>query len=120
MSLEDASVLAKLFSHLRNKEQIPSFMYAFQNLREERCQKNRTLDIGNVLFLMKPEGHGEDTAMRDAMMRRNHNEGRDASGKETFCFSAYHDLMSLLSTIKPDFAKPGCAWVKSTLPMNLT
>jgi salicylate hydroxylase len=50
-------------------------MYAFQNLREERCQKNRTLDIGDVRFLMKPEG--EDTAMRDTMMRRNYNEGRN-------------------------------------------
>ena len=75
MSLEDASVLAKLFSHLRNEEQIPSFMYAFQNLREERCQKNRTLDIGNVLFMMEPEGEG--TAMRDTMMRRKHDEGRN-------------------------------------------
>ena len=73
MSLEDASVLAKLFSHLRDEEQIPSFLYAFQNLREERCQKNRDLDIGNVQFMMEPEGEG--TARRDAMMRAKHDEG---------------------------------------------
>jgi len=75
MSLEDASVLAKLFSHLRNEEQIPSFLFAFQNLREERCQKNRALDIGNILFMMEPEGEG--TAQRDAMMREKHDQGRN-------------------------------------------
>src|SRR5487761_1708857 len=75
MSLEDASVLAKLFSHLRDEDQIPSFLYAFQNLREERCQKNRTIDIGNILFMMEPEGEG--TAQRDAMMRSKHDEGRN-------------------------------------------
>jgi salicylate hydroxylase len=75
MSLEDASVLAKLFSHLRHEEQIPSFLYAFQNLREERCQKNRALDIGNVLFMMEPEG--EATAQRDTMMRAKHDQGRN-------------------------------------------
>lgn len=75
MSLEDASVLAKLFSHLRNEEQISSFLFAFQNLREERCKKNRALDIGNILFMMEPEGEG--TAQRDAMMREKHDQGRN-------------------------------------------
>ncbi|KAI9453323.1 FAD/NAD-P-binding domain-containing protein [Lactarius psammicola] len=75
MSLEDASVLAKLFSHLRDEEQIPSFLYAFQNLREERCQSNRLLDISNVKFMMEPEG--EMTQMRDKMMRSRHDQGRN-------------------------------------------
>jgi len=75
MSLEDGSVLAKLFSHLRSEEQIPSFLFAFQNLREERCQKNRALDIGNILFMMEPEGEG--TVQRDAMMRGKHDQGRN-------------------------------------------
>jgi len=75
MSLEDASVLAKLFSHLRDEEQIPAFLYAFQNLREDRCQKNRALDIGNILFMVEPEGEG--TATRDAMMRAKHDQGRN-------------------------------------------
>jgi salicylate hydroxylase len=75
MSLEDASVLAKLFSHLRDEEQIPPFLYAFQNLREERCQKNLALDIGNTWFMMEPEGEG--SAQRDSMMRAKHDQGRD-------------------------------------------
>jgi len=68
-------VLAKLFSHLRDEEQIPSFLYAFQSLRENRCQKNRTLDISNILFMMESEGEG--TVRRDAMMRAKHDEGRN-------------------------------------------
>ena len=68
-------MLAKLFSHLRDEEQIPSFLYAFQSLRENRCQKNRTLDISNILFMMESEGEG--TVRRDAMMRAKHDEGRN-------------------------------------------
>jgi salicylate hydroxylase len=75
MSLEDASVLAKLFSHLRNEEQIPSFLYAYQNLREERCQKNRDLDVGNIIFQAAPDT--EETAERFAQMRKRHDEGRN-------------------------------------------
>jgi salicylate hydroxylase len=81
MSMEDASVLAKLFSHLRDEEQISPFLYAFQNLREERCQKNRALDIGNTWFMMQREGEG--TARRDSMMRAKHDQGLDVlSGDE--------------------------------------
>ncbi len=75
MSLEDASVLAKLFSHLRSEEQIMSFLYAYQNLREERCQKNRDLDVGNILFQMAPDT--EETTARLAQMRARHDEGRN-------------------------------------------
>lgn len=75
MSLEDASVLAKLFSHLRNEEQIPSFLYAYQNLREERCQKNRDLDFGNIIFQSLPDT--EETTERLAQMRKRYDEGRN-------------------------------------------
>lgn len=75
MNLEDASVLAKLFSHLRNEEQIPSFLYAFQNLREERCESNRSLDIGNIQFMMAPTS--EETEMRDRTMRERHDQSRN-------------------------------------------
>jgi salicylate hydroxylase len=37
ISLEDGGVLAKLFSHLRGRDQIPSFLYAFEDLRGPRC-----------------------------------------------------------------------------------
>jgi len=75
MSLEDASVLAKLFSHLRNEDQIPSFLYAYQNLREERCQKNRDLDVGNIIFQSAPDT--EETMGRLAYMRARHDQGKN-------------------------------------------
>ena len=75
MSLEDASVLAKLFSHLRDEEQIPSFLYAFQSLREDRCQSNRALDILNIQFMMAPSS--EETELRDKTMRRRHDESQN-------------------------------------------
>ena len=68
-------MLAKLFSHLRNEEQIPSFLYAFQNLREERCESNRSLDIGNIQFMMAPTS--EETEMRDRTMRERHDQSRN-------------------------------------------
>ncbi len=75
MNLEDASVLAKLFSHLRDEAQILSFLYAFQNLREDRCMSNRTLDIGNVHFMNMPDG--EMTEMRDTTMRGRWDQGKN-------------------------------------------
>ena len=78
MSLEDASVLAKLFSHLCNEEQIPSFLYAYQNLREERCQKTRDLDVGNIRIMAAPDS--EQTAEAYAQMRKRHDEGRGVFG----------------------------------------
>jgi hypothetical protein len=54
--------------------------------------------------------HGADKDAQDHDIRK----------REGLLWHAYYDLMALLSTIKPDFAKPGCAWVKPTLPMNLT
>ncbi|TFY51204.1 hypothetical protein EVG20_g11113, partial [Dentipellis fragilis] len=47
MSLEDASVLGKLFSHLISHDQIESFLVAFQELRQERAKKNRIMDMAN-------------------------------------------------------------------------
>ncbi|KAI9511080.1 FAD/NAD-P-binding domain-containing protein [Russula earlei] len=90
MSLEDASVLAKLFSHLRDEEQIPSFLYAFQNLREGRCMKNRLLDVSNIQFMMEPEGEG--TARRDMMMRAKHDQDSNVAqwdhNRELFGYDA--------------------------------
>ncbi|THH13127.1 hypothetical protein EW146_g7059 [Bondarzewia mesenterica] len=73
MSVEDASVLAKLFSHLRSHDQIESFLYAFQDLRQARCSKNRVQDMANIYFMTLPEG--EQTELRDATMREKHDRG---------------------------------------------
>ncbi|KAI6025734.1 hypothetical protein F5J12DRAFT_903881 [Pisolithus orientalis] len=36
-----AAVFAKLFSHLTSEDQIPMFLHAFQDLREDRCKRER-------------------------------------------------------------------------------
>ncbi|KAF8147414.1 hypothetical protein K438DRAFT_1989644 [Mycena galopus ATCC 62051] len=38
MGVEDGAVLAKLFSHLHTQDQISQFLYAFQDLRQPRCE----------------------------------------------------------------------------------
>ncbi|KAJ7122120.1 hypothetical protein C8R44DRAFT_981397 [Mycena epipterygia] len=38
MGLEDGAVLAKLFSHLRRKDQVIDFLKAFHDLRHRRCK----------------------------------------------------------------------------------
>ena len=78
MSLEDASVLAKLFSHLHNEEQIRSFLYAYQNLHEAHCQRNRNLDVENISLLTAPDT--EETTERLAQMRKRYDEGHNVLG----------------------------------------
>ena len=38
MAAEDAVVLGSLFSHLSTLDQIPSFLNAYQELRQKRCE----------------------------------------------------------------------------------
>lgn len=78
MALEDASVLAKLFSHLRTHDQIPSFLYAFQDLRQARVTKIRLLDMANIQFMTMPPS--EMTCGRDAAMRAKYDAGKDVLG----------------------------------------
>lgn len=78
MALEDASVLAKLFSHLRTRDQIPSFLYAFQDLRQARVEKIRGLDVSNIQFMTMPPS--DMTRGRDAAMRAKYDEGKNVLG----------------------------------------
>ncbi|EAU85110.2 hypothetical protein CC1G_08083 [Coprinopsis cinerea okayama7 len=72
MPLEDAAVLAKLFSHIRNKDQIPTLLSAFQDLRTPRLERVLNKEIGDVMFMTLPPGPQQDgrnahfTARRDA------------------------------------------------------
>jgi salicylate hydroxylase len=78
MGLEDASVLAKLFSHLRNKSQISSFLYAFEEVRQARCIRIKAVDSGNITFMTLPDC--EHARVRDQMMRARYEEGKMALG----------------------------------------
>ena len=73
LSLEDGAVLAKLFSHLSSKDQIASFLYAFQDLCLSRCKTTSDNELDNVVFMTLP--HGDYQMDRDMMLRQ-----KDAAG----------------------------------------
>jgi salicylate hydroxylase len=54
MAIEDGAVLAKLFSHLRTEDQIPSLLSAFQDLRTPRCDFVRKKENGDISFMNLP------------------------------------------------------------------
>lgn len=70
--MEDSAVLAKLFSHLRTEDQIPTFLHAFQELREGRCASVVKCEQRNLLFQMMP--HGPLQEQRDNMLRKQVTE----------------------------------------------
>ena len=67
MAVEDAAVLAKLFSHLSEERQVQSFLYAFQELRQPRTRSVRAGEFGNIFYMTLEECAG--TARRDSGMR---------------------------------------------------
>lgn len=99
MAIEDSAVLAKLFGHLISVDQIPSFLYAFPELRQGRTKSTRVNEMGNIYFMAMPDDAG--ATQRDAHFRSRRDkslspledETGDASGvwegiKETWCYDA--------------------------------
>jgi len=56
MCIEDAAVLGCIFSHLRARSQIASFLYAFQKLRLDRCNDVLRNETRNLALLSMPPG----------------------------------------------------------------
>lgn len=78
MAVEDAAVFAKLFSHLRDKDQISSFLHAFQDLREDRCASVVHTEQCNLYFQMMPAGPQQE--QRDQDMRAKTAQGENVFG----------------------------------------
>ena len=74
MAIEDGAVLAKLFSHLSDESQIESFLYAFQELRQERVCAVRAGEFASVFFMTAA---GAPAADRDASMRAKAARGQN-------------------------------------------
>lgn len=73
MAVEDGAVLAKLFSHLRSEDQIESFLFAFQDLRQPRCQFVCNNEVGNLKFMtLEPS---ESQQYRDYALRAKRDAG---------------------------------------------
>ncbi|KAJ7162331.1 hypothetical protein C8R46DRAFT_1164441 [Mycena filopes] len=67
MGLEDGAVLAKLFSHLSTASQISDFLYAFQDLRQPRCEAVLTAERGIIQYMSMPDC-AEQVARDQGMM----------------------------------------------------
>lgn len=81
MALEDAAVLAKLFSHLITDDQIGSFLWAFQDLRQERVENARQGELGHSFYMSMPAGDMQEE--RDRELRKRYAAGLSAmSGGE--------------------------------------
>lgn len=73
MTVEDGAVLAKLFSHLRTEDQIGSFLWAFQDLRQPRCASVLAKEHGIIYYMTMPPGEHQE--YRDASMRAKRDAG---------------------------------------------
>lgn len=67
LAVEDAAVLGTLMSRLQSVEQIPQLLDAFQDLRQNRCDRVHTSEVNNVVLVGLPPG--ETREMRDAGLR---------------------------------------------------
>ncbi|EJF57123.1 FAD/NAD(P)-binding domain-containing protein [Dichomitus squalens LYAD-421 SS1] len=85
MAIEDGAVLAKLFSHLSEERQIESFLYAFQELRQERADTVRHGEFASVMYMT---ADGELATTRDENMRRKAAAGRNVLDGEGDCDAA--------------------------------
>lgn len=86
MAIEDAAVLGKLYHHLTIPEQTSDFLYAFQDLRKERCADVFEGERSMLTFISMeygPEQEARDNGMR-AKYRAGKNvlEGDDTGGGE--------------------------------------
>lgn len=80
MTVEDGAVLAKLFSHLRTEDQIGSFLWAFQDLRQPRCNFVIAGELGQIHFMMMPPS--EMAQARDDSMRMRRDAGVNVLSQE--------------------------------------
>src|SRR4051794_38980854 len=73
MAIEDGAVLAKIFSHLLREDQIPTFLYAFQDVRQERVARELQIEKFNTMFMTMPPC--EQQEQRNEGMRQLHKAG---------------------------------------------
>lgn len=67
LAIEDAAVLGSLFSRLREWDQIPTLLYAYQELRKPRADELHEEETSRMAFLTLP--HGPTQSERDESMR---------------------------------------------------
>ena len=72
MLIEDAAVLGKVFSYLREEDQIANTLWGFQDVRQRRCQAVQKREVYRArLFTLK---NGQEQEARDAALRNMKQE----------------------------------------------
>ncbi|KAF7335442.1 6-hydroxynicotinate 3-monooxygenase [Mycena venus] len=75
MGVEDGAVLAKLFSHLNTHSQITDFLYAFQELRQPRCEMVIASETNIIRYMGMPNCPAQEA--RDQAMIAKHEADAD-------------------------------------------
>ncbi|KAL6299402.1 hypothetical protein BKA93DRAFT_829882 [Sparassis latifolia] len=97
MAVEDAACLAEIFSHLARTDQIQSFLYAFQEIRQPRCDELRQMEDIIVHTTTMPAAEARDT--RDRQVER-----AVADGKGVMSNLGFDELVALFAYEAEDAA----------------
>ena len=101
--MEDAVVLGRLLSRVKDKSETGRFIAAYQEIRQERCEAVSSAEHQKVVFVALPQGPSSEE--RDRSMRAQMKEGaKDWSGcedgflrnaweefRDAFAYDAYDD-----------------------------
>jgi salicylate hydroxylase len=127
VALEDAAVFAKLFSHLRRRDQIPSLLSGFAGLRAERARLVLEADAQLIgLFAMPYDAtgiaQGRDDAFR-ALTKAGRKVAGEADGDAASNEQWYQTLMTWAYGLShprhlPARADRGCAQTQRTTRMT--
>lgn len=92
LAVEDAAVLGGLMSHLRTRKQIPQFLAAFQELRQDRSIEVKESEWRNALICTMPPGEMRD--QRDAALKSS-NENSDDDWDDNALRKQYDSIGSI-------------------------
>ncbi|TFY56830.1 hypothetical protein EVJ58_g7408 [Rhodofomes roseus] len=80
MAVEDAAVLGKLFCHLSSRDQISSFLWAFQDIRQKRCATLHQVELGYIWFMTLQDGPHQQA--RDEGLKERYRAGKNVMSAE--------------------------------------
>jgi salicylate hydroxylase len=99
IALEDGAFMGKIFSHTRNRDRVPEFLYAFEEHRRDRCFRIRDADKQYITTLTLPDGEMQES--RDALMRANQAAGRNVMDGPESALQDIIDEMRLIFGYEP-------------------
>ncbi|KAI0708159.1 FAD/NAD(P)-binding domain-containing protein [Cerioporus squamosus] len=96
MATGDSAVLGRLFSHLHSREQIPKFLNAIQEIREQRVQRVIRAATGNIFAVNLPPGLA---ATRDRELRKQAERGVQNLSLQTGGAASSVEMMEAIENI---------------------